>query len=192
MSTPLHGRQSSQLWCLAKPSRAACETGFPLDPSPKSSWPKPISEIPDGQNSRQRGPAFQESTDRSRTTLGKNQPVSCQITRRHQCLTTWLKKPSRRTAYFSRQHKRRGGKNSDEGDRLYSGCQTADWHRSMPLPAEYPSPDRRIPASCPFPRSGCHHSRVATNPLVISVFVRKHHVTLSSSPIQRGRERRPT
>jgi hypothetical protein len=73
-----------------------CETGFAFDPSPKQSWPKPISEIQDGQkNVRQRGPVFQESTDRSKTTLGKGRLVSCQITRRHQCLTTGLKaKPS--------------------------------------------------------------------------------------------------
>jgi len=127
MSTPLHGRQSSQLWCLAKPSRAACETGFPLDPSPKSSWPEPISEIPDGQNSRQRGSVFQESTDRSRTTLGKNQPVSCQITRRHQCLTTRLKaKPSNGALLSSAQAS--GWKELGRGGQAYSGCQTADWH----------------------------------------------------------------
>jgi hypothetical protein len=128
----------------------------------------------------------QKGAKRSRTTLGDARAVSCQITVVY-IASRADKNPSVDTAHVFRQHKRRGGEDSEEGDRrLPVVVMPLVGIVPCPLPAGAPNSHRRIPASCPFPRSACHQLRVALIPLAISVCVRKHRFMPSSSPNNGG------
>jgi hypothetical protein len=100
--------------------------------------------------------------------------MSCQIIVRHRRLTNLGGKLQvRSTARISRLHKRRGGEKTEEGDRLYRGCQP--WSgivpcRRLPIPSLAAGFRRRAL----FRGTASHQLRLAFCPLAISMVVRKH------------------